>query len=174
VLVFGTKGDSAATDLTLHQARLEATRWWRRANGFAEILPDTEVTKEIMYDYNLILFGGPDENFITHRINRKVPIKVKNGEIVLGRKRIKQKQMGVQFIYPNPSNPQKLVFVHEGNDWEGLKLSDFFTTIYSGAGLPDFIIFDEEVRHKGWGGVICAGFFDSDWEIDDRLLYLKE
>jgi pimeloyl-ACP methyl ester carboxylesterase len=174
VIVYGTKGDSATTELIFHQARLEATRWWERANGFAEILPDTEVTKEIMDDYNLILFGGADENFITSKINYKLPIKVKNGEVLFGSKKIKEKQIGMEFIYPNPLNPKKFVFVHEGNNLTGLSLSDFFNTIYSGAGLPDFIIFDEEVKQKGWGGVICAGFFDSDWQIDEKLLYLRE
>ncbi len=174
VLVYGTKGDSATTELLLHQARLEATRWWERANGFAEIIPDTEVTIEIKNDYNLILFGGPDENFITSKINKNLPIKVKNGEVLFGKKRIKGKQIAMEFIYPNPLNPEKFVFVHEGNDLEGLLLSDFFNTIYSGAGLPDFIIFDEQVKQKGWGGVISAGFFDSNWQIDEKLLYLRE
>ena len=174
VLVYGTKADSATTELIFHQARLEATEWWKRANGFTEIIPDTEVTKEITDDYNLILFGGPDENFITHKINGRLPIKVKNGEILLGRKRIKGKQIGMEFIYPNPLNPEKFIFVHEGNDLGGLSLSDFFSAIYSGAGLPDFIIFDDKAKQKGWGGVICAGFFDPDWQIDEKLLYLRE
>jgi pimeloyl-ACP methyl ester carboxylesterase len=174
VLVYGTKGDSATTELTFHQARLEATRWWRRANGFTEIISDTEVTSEIIADYNLVLFGGANENFITAKINENLPIKVKDGRILLGEKRIKGKQIAVEFIYPNPLNPEKFVFVHEGNDLKGFLLSDFFTTIYSGAGLPDFVIFDDRVKQKGWGGVICAGFFDSDWQIDEKLLYLKE
>jgi pimeloyl-ACP methyl ester carboxylesterase len=174
VLVYGTRGDSNTTELALHQAGLEATEWWKRANGFVEILPDTEVTKEIMADYNLILFGGPDENFITSKINYRLPIKVKNGEILFGSKKIQGNRIGLEFIYPNPLNPKKFVFVHEGNDLSGLYLSDFFNTIYSGAGLPDFIIFDEEVKQKGWGGVICAGFFDPDWQIDEKLLYLRE
>jgi pimeloyl-ACP methyl ester carboxylesterase len=174
VLVYGTKGDSTTTELTLHQARLEATEWWKRANGFTEIIPDTEVTKEITDDYNLILFGGPDENFITHKISGRLPIKVKNGEVLFGGKKIKGDQIGLEFIYPNPLNPEKFIFVHEGNDIGGLSLSDFFSAIYSGAGLPDFIIFDKEVKQKGWGGVICAGFFDSDWKVDEKLLYLRE
>jgi pimeloyl-ACP methyl ester carboxylesterase len=174
VLVYGTKGDSATTELTLHQASLEATRWWERGNGFTEILPDTEVTKEIRDVYNLILFGGPDENFITSKINGRLPIKVKNGEVLFGRKKIKGKQIALEFIYPNPLDPKKFVFVHEGNDLGGLLLSDFFNTIYSGAGLPDFIIFDGEVRQKGWGGVICAGFFNSGWQMDEKLFYLRE
>jgi dienelactone hydrolase len=174
VLVYGTKGDSATTELIFHQAGLEATRWWERGNGLTEIIADTEVTKEIMDDYNLILFGGPDENFITSRINYRLPIKVKNGEVLFGGKKIQGSQIALEFIYPNPLNPKKFVFVHEGNDLSGLSLSDFFNTIYSGAGLPDFIIFDEQVKQKGWGGVICAGFFDSDWKINEKLFYLRE
>ncbi len=174
VLVYGTKGDSATTELLLHQARLEAFRWWERGNGFTEVIPDTEVTKEIRNDYNLILFGGPDENFITSRINRRLPIKVKNGEVLFGRKKIEGEQIAFEFIYPNPLNPERFVFVHEGNGLGTLELSNFFTCIYSGAGLPDFIIFDEDVKQKGWGGVICAGFFDSYWQIDKKLLYLRE
>jgi pimeloyl-ACP methyl ester carboxylesterase len=174
VLVYGTKADSATTELLLHQARLEATEWWKRANGFTEIIPDTEVTKEIMGDYNLILFGGPDENFITHKVNGRLPIRVRNGEVLFGGKKIKGDQIGLEFIYPNPLNPEKFVLVHEGNDIGGLSFSDFFSAIYSGAGLPDFIIFDKEVKQKGWGGVICAGFFDPEWQIDERLFYLRE
>jgi len=174
VLVYGTKGDSLKTEITLHQARLEATRWWRRANGFVEILPDTEITREIMQDYNLILFGGPEENFITSKLTRNLPIRIKGKKILFGEKEISGDGIATEYIYPNPACPQKFIFVHQGVDLEGLKLSTFFTTLYSGAGLPDFIIFDDKVKYKGWGGVLGAGFFNSDWQMDEKLTYLQE
>ncbi|MCK4223747.1 MAG: prolyl oligopeptidase family serine peptidase [candidate division Zixibacteria bacterium] len=174
VLVYGTKGDSLKTEIAFHQARLEAARWWRRANGFAEILPDTEVTSEVMKKYNLILFGGPEENFVTAKLNKSLPIKVKDQKIFFGRKEIHGDNIAAEFIYPNPANPERFVFVHQGVGLEGLKLSTFFTALYSGAGLPDFVIFDDEVKYKGWGGVLCAGFFDSDWQMDEKLTYLQE
>jgi dienelactone hydrolase len=174
VLVYGTKGDSLATEITLHQAGLEATRWWRRANGFAEILPDTEVTSETMENFNLILFGGPEENFVTAKLNRKLPIRIEDHKIVFGEKKTGGEGTAAKFIHPNPFNPDMFVCVHEGVGLDGLKLSTFFTALYSGAGLPDFMIFDEDVKLKGWGGVICGGFFDADWQIDERLYYLRE
>ncbi len=174
VLVYGTKGDSIVTEITLHQARLEAGRWWRRANGLAEILPDTEVTSEVMENYNLILFGGPEENFVTAKLSKRLPIKIKDHKILFGKKEISGDGIAVEYIYPNPANPERFVFVHQGVGLTGLKLSTFFTALYSGAGLPDFIIFDDKVKHKGWGGVLCAGFFDSDWQIDEKLTYLQE
>lgn len=174
VLVYGTKGDSLATETTFDQARLEAARWWRRANGFAEILPDTEVTSEIMEEYNLILFGGPEENFVTAKLSKGLPIRIKDQKILFGKKEIPGDGIAVEYIYPNPANPERFVFVHQGVGLAGLKLSTFFTALYSGAGLPDFIIFDDKVKYKGWGGVLCAGFFDSDWQIDEKLTYLQE
>lgn len=174
VLVYGTGGDSSAAEITLHQARLEATRWWRRANGFVEVLPDSEVTRKIMEDYNLILFGGPEENLVTAKLNGKLPIRIEKGKMFLGKRQIHGDNMAAEFVFPNPLNPEKLIFVHEGVGGTGLELSNFFTTLYAGAGLPDFVVFDHQVKHKGWGGVICAGFFDPDWQIDGTLLYLQE
>jgi pimeloyl-ACP methyl ester carboxylesterase len=174
VLVYGTKGDSLATEITLHQARLEATRWWRRANGFAEILPDTEVTSETMERFNLILFGGPEENSVTAKLNGRLPIRIEGQKIILGKKEIVGDGLAAKFIYPNPLNPERFVCVHEGVGPDGLKLSTLFTALYSGAGLPDFMIFDETVKLEGWGGVVCAGFFDSDWQLDESLYYLRE
>ncbi len=174
VLVYGTKGDSLATETTLHQARLEAARWWSRANGAVDILPDTEVTKEIMENYNLILFGGPEENFITGRLNRHLPIRMENGRMFLREEEIPGDNLAAEFIYPNPLHPDRFIFIHEGIGAGGLDLSNLFTTLYAGAGLPDFVVFDRQVKRKGWGGVICAGFFDQKWQLDDKLYYLKE
>ncbi len=174
VLVFGTKGDSAISEITLHQARLEAARWWRVGNGFTDILPDTEVTKEVMDNYNLILFGGPNENRVTSQLNGSLPIQIKDGKIFLDKKEISGERMAVEFIYPNPNNPRKFVLVHEGTGLDGLKLSSFFNPIYSGAGLPDFMIFDDMVKFKGWGGVRAAGFFDAQWQLDEKLFYLQK
>ncbi|MGB8657018.1 MAG: prolyl oligopeptidase family serine peptidase [Candidatus Zixiibacteriota bacterium] len=174
VLVYGTKGDSLATETTLHQARLEAFRWWRTANGFTQILPDTEVTSNIMEEYNLILFGGPEENLVTARLNPNLPIRMKEKKIFFDRKEIRGDHLAIEYVFPNPANPEKLVFLHQGSGLYGLKLSTFFNPISSGSGLPDFIIFDDQVKWKGWGGVKAAGFFDSDWRLDEKLFYLQE
>lgn len=174
VLVYGTRGDSSTNETTLHQARLEAARWWSRGNGYALVLPDNEITPEIMESFNLILFGGPEENLVTAKLSGGLPIRIEKGKMFLGKKEIPGYNLAAEFVYPNPSNPDKLIFVHQGLGKEGLKLSTSFTALYSGAGLPDFIIFDEKVKRQGWGGVICAGFFDSEWQLDDKSYYLRE
>jgi hypothetical protein len=171
VLVYGTRGDTATTGLLLHQARLEAFQWWRRGNGFVEVLPDTDITDGIINSHNLILFGGPAENLITARINRDLPIRLDGASFFLGGERADGECLAGKFVYPNPLNQERLVVVHEGTGEDGLRLSTFFRAIYAGAGLPDFMIFDKRVRRTGWGGVISAGFFDSEWQINRKIMY---
>jgi pimeloyl-ACP methyl ester carboxylesterase len=174
VVVYGTKADSATTGFLYRQAAAEAFRWWQRANGCVDVVADTEVTQEMIQRRNLIIFGGPGENSFTSRINSMLPIRSGTESVFVGPKEVRGKGLGVEFIYPNPLNPDKFVFVHEGNDSTGLAISNSFSTVYSGAGLPDFMVFGEEVKQKSWGGVICAGFFNTDWKVDGNLLYIRE
>ncbi|MFZ1946964.1 MAG: prolyl oligopeptidase family serine peptidase [bacterium] len=180
VLVYGTAGAQATTGLLLNQARLESWQWWLRGNGHVEILADSAVTREVMSEYNLILFGGPDENLVTRALNRDLPIRMLGGRLFLGTNPVlehrvarEREPLAAAFVYPNPLSPEHLVFVHEGVGLEGLKLATFFGTLYSGAGLPDFMIFDDSVRKSGWAGIVAAGFFDSAWKVKRDLTYRK-
>jgi hypothetical protein len=173
VLVYGTAGDPAMTELLLHQARLKAFQWWRRANGLVEILPDTLVTPAIIARRNLVLFGGPDDNSMTARIGRGLPIRRFKGNLHLGEHEIPGQGIAACFVYPNPLDPDRLVTVYMGSDLEGQELSTFFRFLYAGSGLPDFIVFDGSVQNLGWGGMIAAGFFDSRWRLDRDLCYFK-
>lgn len=181
VLVYGTKGDSAVTDLLLHQARLQALIWWLRANGYVDILPDTEVTQSTIDNYNLILFGNEKTNSIIARIQNKLPIKISERQVELnivgrGQKGLKTQRLygdlGVILVYPNPLKPDKLILIYAGTSEEGQKISSRFQTLYSGAGLPDFLIFDETVKEKGFSGIKAGGFFSNRWQLESDLIYL--
>jgi pimeloyl-ACP methyl ester carboxylesterase len=173
VLVYGTQGGPDLTDLLLDLARLEAVQWWRRANGFVEVVPDTQVTREDAETHNLILFGGPNENSVSKRIAPRMPIAPAAGGVRLGGEVIPGPGLALRVVYPNPLAPDRLVVMNAGSDRAGLALLASMRTVYAGAGLPDFMIYDAGVRRLGWGGVVAAGFFDSDWGIDHGLLYRR-
>ncbi len=165
LLVYGTLGDSASLQLNLHLARLQTFSWWRRGNGLARVIPDREITDEMLKDYNLILFGGPQENLIVRRINEMLPISIKGERVYMGDKLIEGEDLALEEVYPNPLNPKKLVLVLAGASKRANEIKGFFGTLYSGAGLPDFVVYDRSVKQRGWGGVIRAGFFGADWDI---------
>lgn len=174
ILVYGTRGDSASTEINLHHARVEAQNWWWRGNGYVEIIPDIEVNSENIHRYNLILFGGPGTNAVTARIKRDLPISIKNDRLVIDGREIEKDDVAFQMIYANPLNPEKYVVVKGGTSPKGEELAGLFNVIYSGSGLPDFIIYDEAVKDKGWGAIIAAGFFDLNWKFDNSLACVKK
>jgi hypothetical protein len=76
-------------------------------------------------------------------------------------------------IYPNPMNPEKFVLLYSATTKPAEKLIGLFSTLYAGAGLPDFIVYDKTALKYGWGGVKAAGFFDKDWKFDKKLSYVE-
>ena len=174
LLVYGTSGDSTSTEANLHLARLQAFSWWRRANGLAQVLPDTEVTHQHILDYNLILFGNPNTNGLMERVNDRLPLSIRDGRVRAGRREIPGRDLALQEIYPNPLNPSKLVVVYAATSAAAEPYSGFFSTLYSGAGVPDFLVYDRSVRMKAWGGVVAAGFFDTDWKLSQGLMWVSK
>ncbi|MEA3311732.1 MAG: prolyl oligopeptidase family serine peptidase [candidate division WOR-3 bacterium] len=163
ILVYGTMGDSAATARLFSMARSEAQAWWVRANGRVRIVPDSAVTDEMIEAYNMILYGNAEQNAVTAGIEKSLPIRIEDGRFVFADEILPPEATASLFVYRNPLNHDKKVLVREGIGFEGLKLSGYFSTLYSGAGLPDYVIWSKEVSDKGWGGVIKAGFFTADW-----------
>jgi len=171
IFVYGTRGDRERRENSLHLARITSEQWWWRANGRVEIIPDTLVTPEVVKRYNLILFGGPGTNRILQRIQKKLPIRMDPGGVTIGRVRVPGRDLAVLFLYPNPLNPRRFVMIVGGNSKQGEKLAGVMGFFHSGAGVPDFLVYDASVRQKGWGGVRAAGFFDHYWRVQKELMF---
>ena len=161
-IVYGTQNPELV-DFYRHAANQEALRWFLIGNGTTEVLPDTA---PVPLNRNLVLFGGPEENRLTNRIARQLPITVKDGKLHAPLPGLQGESVAVILTYPNPLNPEKLTLVRMGTDPQSTKLSFFFGVIGSGTAVPDFLIFDRRVRRYGWAGVRAAGFFDPDWNFD--------
>jgi hypothetical protein len=70
-------------------------------------------------------------------------------------------------------NPKRFILLYSATTKKAQKYLGLFPVLYSGSGLPDFIIWDESAAKYGWAGVIATGFFDKSWQIDKNLIYLK-
>ncbi len=171
LLVYGTT-NPGITPYLRHTANQEALRWWLIGNGSVEILADTEVTSAHIDRYNLLLFGGPTENSLTRKINSRLPVQIANGRVQLGSRDLGP-DLAVACLYPNPLNPERLVYVRMGTGPDETKLSSYFGLASSSAGVPDFLVFDRRVRRYGWAGIRAAGFFDPDWQLDERSMFVE-
>ncbi|MEO0067557.1 MAG: prolyl oligopeptidase family serine peptidase [candidate division WOR-3 bacterium] len=168
-IVYGTQ-DSAVAEFLMHAASQECLRWYLIGNGTTEVLCDTE---PIPLDRNLILFGGEKENRVMKKIHHHLPITVKGGKMNLFKTELGESLSAV-FVYPNPLNPERLILVRMGTDPLTTKLSFFWGIIGSGTAIPDFMIFDSQVRSFGWHGVRAAGFFSPEWQIDPLSTFIQK
>jgi predicted esterase len=174
LLVYGTKGDSLSNERNLHQARLQSYTWWMRANGLVEVVPDTEVTEEMAEKYNLILFGNNETNAYVKQINYKLPIRMEYGHIFIGEEKIEGDSLCLMEIYPNPHCRDRFVLLYSATNQAMERFCGLFSTLYSSAGLPDFLVWDRTALDFGWAGLVCAGFFDQHWRLDKNYIYLKK
>lgn len=171
VLVFGTRDTALARDLA-HAASQEALRWWLIANGDAPVLADTAVTESLLSRRNIVLFGGPNENKIAERIAAELPCRIRAGRLEFAGRDLGDSAAAV-FVRPSPFNPERLLLVRMGTDAATVRLAANWGFAYSGAGAPDFIVFDRRWRQRGWAGVRAAGLFDSHWRVDSRSSFFE-
>jgi dienelactone hydrolase len=172
LLVYGTAAKDLA-DVLRHSATQEAVRWWLIGNGDAQVLPDTEVTKKMIEQFNLVLFGSQAENEVTRRLAGHLPVQVKAGRMLVNGKDLGDSLAGT-VVYPSPLNPKRLVLVRMGTDAVNTRLALSWGSVFSSAGTPDFLVFDRSVRRNGWAGVRAAGFFNADWAFDPASSYVRE
>ncbi len=172
IIVYGTNTEKGIIEKYKEMARLQAMRWYRRANGYCEILPDTEITEDLMRRYNLILIGNANTNKIIQKINPFLPIKFEDGKITVGEEKF-EGDLCLTLLYRNPFYRDKLILLYSELTEKSLPYSQFFLPLYSGAGVPDFLIFDEKVQNYGFAGVILCGFFDQNWNLNNSLLWHK-
>jgi len=135
--------------------------WMARANGIVKVKADSEITKEDINEYNLILFGNPQINSLIARINDQLPIKFSAGGIRVGDKTFTNEDVGMALVYPNPLNQNRYVVVAGGVSADSmqtvgrLRLNE----------LPDYVIFDNRALKGEKTQFVGGGFFDKHWGV---------
>jgi hypothetical protein len=77
-------------------------------------------------------------------------------------------------VYPNRLHPERLVALFAGTTARGERNSILFHPLFSASGVPDFVLFDADVKTLGWGGVRAAGFFSNTWDLGNKDYSVKE
>jgi hypothetical protein len=139
------------------QARA-TTEWRRFYRGDAVTVKDTEVSKEILAQSNLVLWGDPQSNQILRKIANKLPIRWEKNSIRVGEKSFDTRTYAPVFIAPNPLNPNRYVVINTC-----LTFRDYIadSNAHHASKLPDWAI--REITPRG--EVLEAGFFDEQWRV---------
>jgi predicted esterase len=167
-----------ASDPAQARANEEVARAWARGRWGVKVdypvMSDADFYAKgepLANDRALFLVGDARSNRVVRELEPSLPIRIDGADVVVGDRRIATKegeadrsQLGVAFIRPNPTRPDRYVVVVEGvgplGTWRSLSLPDI---------VPDYVVFDEDVATAsgqlllGGAKLRAGGYFNMDW-----------
>lgn len=174
-VVIPAAGDQEENQWCLQLARLYAYNWWYRGNGALTILTDNEALADQDWRGNFICIGTAWSNQVRNAISADSPLWYGFGGLSIAGRMLPEKDVSYKFIAPySMGSNTGLCLVEGGTSLKALKRLAAVQGIYSGAGFPDWMVWDDEAKLKGMGGVLGMGLFGMDWQVDPELSYFNE
>ncbi len=145
-----------------------AAREWER---FAKAAPRTALEYHLrpgdLARFNLFLFGEPERSALIRTVLATSPVTVETDRFRVGDRSFPRQGHGLYLARPNPWNHEKLAVVQCGIPWgEGLPENHKYDL------LPDYIVYSARRDADGSNSALCAGFFDSNGQLDMTRQYL--
>jgi len=154
----------------LRKAALLGARGWMAAWDYTEIrhrvIPDTELTWELMRNNTVVLYGNGANNSVLAEIGDRLPIKVLDRTLEMRGEKVSGWGVGARFVCPNPLAPQRYLVVAAGVTAEAVE---------SGGRLPlymaDYMVYNKQTTSKkafmilGGRKEIETGYFTEDWRL---------
>lgn len=142
----------------------EAIAQWRRQfRGEPRVKLDTEVTKEDMRAYNLVVFGDPSSNAVLAKAAAGLPIRWTKDSVTVDKQTFEAGHHVPVMIYPNPLSANRYIVINSGFTFREWPVSNARQT----PKLPDYAVIDISAPStKALAGkVVTAGFFDEQWKV---------
>lgn len=164
--VYGTAGAGDERAWAHAKARHDAETFWYRGNGSVDVLPDSDLTDDMIAARNIILYGNADTNTAWRRLLADSPIRVSGGVVSVDGREIVGDDLAVLFLRPIADTDDGLVGVVAGTGLAGMRLTDRLPYFVSGVAYPDVTVVGPEALMVGSDGVRAAGFFGEDWGVE--------
>ncbi|MCB0649672.1 MAG: alpha/beta hydrolase [Saprospiraceae bacterium] len=166
VFVYASKGSKEENEWYYNRAKVDAEKFWYRANGNVELIRDTEFTLADYPDRNVILYGNKDNNVAWDQLLSHCPVQVSRNEVKIGTKTLTGDQWGSYFIYPRQDSDQASIGVVTATGIKGMKGAYANDYLVNGTTFPDLMLFDHTMMKAGISGVKCSGFLGNDWSVE--------
>ena len=153
--------DQAMVATTRRASETLKQEWMARANGSVKVKADSDITREDINEYNLILFGNAQTNSFIAQINDRLPIKFRAGGLHAGNKTFTNEDVGMAIIYPNPLNTNRYVVIVGGVSAGGMETAGRLRLHE----LPDYVVFDSHTLSGEKLQFVDGGFFNKFWGL---------
>lgn len=181
VLVVGTV-NPAMNAVWLHEAEQFARDWKLKNSGYPRIMQDVDVTENIEMEYNLILFGGAEDNAVAARLVAATPYKelqalvnFQNSSRPSMKNLLERPDVGSILVYPNPNVSDRLAVFIQANSPESAyqiwgRFGNWFNWgVFDSKKYFDFAIFDAVSSSPET--MLLVGWFGTDWTVEQSVYY---
>ncbi len=188
VLVVGTQ-NTVMNDAWRREAEYFAREWKTRYHSFPRIVDDNDVDDEMEQNYNLILFGGTNDNSVSER---QIPVMpYEDMGALLASKQYENKpegwtaeeikdvmdreDVGTIAVYPSVGNPDRLSVVWTANSpaaaYQGWwRFGNWFNWgVFDSKKYFDYAVYD--ARSCNPETMLLVGWFGSDWQVTSGRYY---
>jgi pimeloyl-ACP methyl ester carboxylesterase len=173
MIVIGTVSNDTLMKKIIKQKADVITNDWKAAQKYEpRVKNDVDVTEDDMKSYSLFLLGGPEENAVSKRVFKSIPLQTKPGEILIDGRSFNAKDAVLNAIYPSPFNHERYVDIVASTSGPSFY---FFDPHRGDLFEYDFYIADGKIPNFSAGAknekiLVASGFFNHDWKIDDAFL----
>lgn len=174
IFVYGTNGNSEENHWARTKARYDAEQFWYQGNGAVDVIPDTEFDPKAEPDRNVILYGNSKTNRAWKSLLKDSPVQVKSGEVTIGKRKIKGKDIGCFLVRPRPNSDVASVGVVGATGIVGMRLTNNQSYLSPGFAYPDVFVFDSGLLTDRVKGVKATGFFGLDWSLENSEIVWRE
>ncbi|MEP5338147.1 MAG: prolyl oligopeptidase family serine peptidase [Algibacter sp.] len=170
VFVYATKGTKSENEWSFNKARFDAETFYYRGNGSIDVISDKEFSLNKFKDRSVILYGNASTNAAWKLLLSESPIQVKRGQIRVGNKSLKGDDFAIYFTYPRKDSKTASIGVVSGSGLAGFNATQPNRYFSSGASIPDVMIFTPSIYKDGIEDVKAAGYFGTDWSIENGTI----
>jgi hypothetical protein len=144
-------------------------RWRALCRGELRIKRDHEVTDADVERFHLVLWGDAASNRWIERIQDRLPIQWKDGQVRMGEQGFASDRHVPAMIYPNPLNTKRYVVLNSGLTF---REAHDRTNSQQNPKLPDWAIIDitQPANSEAPGRIVAADFFDERWQLPTRSI----
>jgi hypothetical protein len=96
----------------------------------------------------------------------KSPVQVRRGQVQIGQRTVSGDDLACLFLQPRPGSDRAAVGVVTGTGLVGLRLTQRLPYFTSGVAYPDCLLLRAQSQSEKGSGLLAAGYFSADWDVD--------
>ncbi len=167
LFVYGTNGNDDENKWAYQKARYDAERLWYQGNASIEIIADEEFDPLNYKDRSVVLFGNSETNSAWDFLFDQSPVQMDDQSVTIGQNSYEGDDLALLMIRPRKDSDIANVAVVGGTGLKGMRLSGLAMYYQQYTGLPDIVIFDNDIVKSDSDGVKFSGYFGNDWSLEN-------